>query len=121
MPTILIEIAMRGMAVVASQVGGIPELIDEATGWPVRAVEDVDAYVAALRAALAGPVLRIARARPVDPEWLLAFVRTLEERNDQGDDATRRMLHRLVPEYAEPPRDRGPLPDAGGAAGLQRV
>ena len=63
MPTILIEIAMRGMAVVASQVGGIPELIDEATGWPVRAVEDVDAYVAALRAALAGPVLRIARAR----------------------------------------------------------
>jgi FlaA1/EpsC-like NDP-sugar epimerase len=58
------------------------------------------------------PKLRIARARPVDPEWLLAFVRTLEERSDQGDDATRRMLHRLVPEYTEPPHDQVLSPNA---------
>jgi FlaA1/EpsC-like NDP-sugar epimerase len=54
------------------------------------------------------PKLRIARARSVEPEWLLAFVAGLRERADAGDDATRRMLKRLVPEYAEPPAAAAP-------------
>ncbi|HUN90527.1 MAG TPA: nucleoside-diphosphate sugar epimerase/dehydratase [Burkholderiaceae bacterium] len=49
------------------------------------------------------PKLRIARARPVEPEWLLAFIGGLRDRPDPGDDATRRMLKRIVPEYEEPP------------------
>ncbi|SMD09055.1 glycosyltransferase family 4 protein [Novosphingobium sp. B1] len=62
MPTILIEIAVRGMSVVASAVGGVPELIDESTGYPVTDAESVDAYVSAIRTALADPTERIARA-----------------------------------------------------------
>lgn len=60
LPTILIELAALGMPIAASAVGGVPELIDEETGWPVRAPEDVKAYVTALRAMLgdAGARLR---------------------------------------------------------------
>lgn len=62
MPTILIEIAVRGMAVVASQVGGVPELIDHDTGYPVEDTGNVDAYVQAIRQALDNPGERIERA-----------------------------------------------------------
>ncbi|WP_196491513.1 glycosyltransferase family 4 protein [Burkholderia diffusa] len=63
MPTLLIELAQRGVCVVASAVGGVPELIDELTGWPVTDVRSVDAYVSAIRAALANPQERVKRAR----------------------------------------------------------
>jgi glycosyltransferase involved in cell wall biosynthesis len=62
MPTILIEVSIRGMAVVASQVGGVPELIDEETGFPVFDVDDVDAYVAAVQRCLDSPEERVSRA-----------------------------------------------------------
>lgn len=55
LPTILIEIAAAGVPVVASAVGGVPELIDEGTGWPVPGDAEADAYVAALRDMLARP------------------------------------------------------------------
>lgn len=45
--------------------------------------------------------LRIARARAVDPQALLAFVRGLLDCDDPGDPATREMLARLVPEYTQ--------------------
>lgn len=63
MPTILIEIAVRGMAVVASEVGGVPELIDRTSGYPVKDAADVKAYVAAIREALDNPGERVERAR----------------------------------------------------------
>lgn len=62
MPTILIEVAIRGMSVVASQVGGVPELIDATTGYPVEDAANVKAYVAAIRCALDNPEERVARA-----------------------------------------------------------
>ena len=62
MPTILIELAMRGVAVVASMVGGIPELLDHTTGYPVHDVSDVGAYVSAIAEALRNPAERVARA-----------------------------------------------------------
>jgi glycosyltransferase involved in cell wall biosynthesis len=62
MPTILIEVAIRGMAIVASQVGGVPELVDEKTGFPVFKIDDVDDYVAAIQACIDDPERRIARA-----------------------------------------------------------
>jgi glycosyltransferase involved in cell wall biosynthesis len=61
LPTILIEIAALGVPVTASAVGGVPELIDEDTGWPVRAPEDPKAYVAALREMLGDADLRASK------------------------------------------------------------
>jgi glycosyltransferase involved in cell wall biosynthesis len=63
MPTLIIELAIRGTPLVASAVGGVPELITPATGYPVASFSGPDAYVAALRDALANPQERIARAR----------------------------------------------------------
>ena len=55
LPTLLIELGARSMPIVASAVGGVPELITEETGWPVYDVENVQAYVDALRAAIRNP------------------------------------------------------------------
>lgn len=63
MPTILIELAIRGVSLVASQVGGVPELADEETSFPVKEVDDPDAYVRAIRFALEHPLLREERSR----------------------------------------------------------
>jgi glycosyltransferase involved in cell wall biosynthesis/predicted O-methyltransferase YrrM len=62
MPTTLIELATRGVAIVASAVGGVPELIQESTGWPIPAEADAAAYVAALREALEAPAEAMRRA-----------------------------------------------------------
>lgn len=62
MPTTLIELAIRGVAIVASSVGAVPELVDGSTGWPVYQAGDVEDYVATIRAALADPDARVARA-----------------------------------------------------------
>ncbi|WP_296714958.1 glycosyltransferase family 4 protein [Rhodoblastus sp.] len=61
LPTILIECAALGVPITASAVGGVPELIDEETGWPVREPEDPSAYVAALRDMLSDAGARIAK------------------------------------------------------------
>jgi glycosyltransferase involved in cell wall biosynthesis len=63
MPTILIEIAQMGMPVVASAVGGIPELVDETTGWPVPPGAGVRDYVAVLREMLGDPAARQEKGR----------------------------------------------------------
>jgi glycosyltransferase involved in cell wall biosynthesis/Flp pilus assembly protein TadD len=63
MPTAIIELARFGMPVVASAVGGIPELIDDSTGWPVPGNADASAYVGAIKSLLAQPQERIARSR----------------------------------------------------------
>lgn len=62
LPTILIEMGSRGMPVVASAVGGVPELIDETTGWPVADTGSVEDYVATLREMLGDPTSRESRS-----------------------------------------------------------
>ena len=54
-PTILIELAAHGLPIVASAVGGVPELIDETTGWPLAAEATAADYAAAITAMLADP------------------------------------------------------------------
>jgi glycosyltransferase involved in cell wall biosynthesis len=54
-PTILIDVGARGVATVASAVGGVPELVNDDTGYPVANALDPDAYVAAIRAMVADP------------------------------------------------------------------
>ena len=58
----LIELARLGVPVVASAVGGVPELVTEQTGWPVPADAPAEAYVAALRDMLSRPEERVTRA-----------------------------------------------------------
>ena len=63
MPLILIELALKGVPIVASAVGGVPELITNETGWPVYRFEDIDEYVGSLEQAIANPAMRIQRAK----------------------------------------------------------
>lgn len=55
MPTTIIELATRGVGVVASAVGGVPELITPETGWPVAEGATADIYAHVIRQALADP------------------------------------------------------------------
>lgn len=62
MPTILIEIGQMGVPMVATAAGGIPELVDEETGWPVPVGSSATAYVEALKSMLGDPDERRRRA-----------------------------------------------------------
>ena len=55
LPLTLAEIASSGIPMVASAVGGIPELVTPESGWLIQAVEDPQAYIDALRAIHADP------------------------------------------------------------------
>jgi glycosyltransferase involved in cell wall biosynthesis len=61
-PTILIDAGVRGIAVVASAVGGVVDLIDEETGYPVVDFGDAGAYVKTIEAMTADPVTVTRRA-----------------------------------------------------------
>jgi len=50
-PNVLLEAAAKSMRIIASNVGGIAELINDQTGWLIDDISDADAYVAAIRAA----------------------------------------------------------------------
>lgn len=63
LPTILIELGARGVPIVASAVGGVPELIDQTTGWPVDEAAEVADYAAALRAMIGDRDERVRRGR----------------------------------------------------------
>ena len=52
LPTILIEVASLGIPIVASGVGGVPELVVPGCGWNVSPVDEATRYVEALRQAL---------------------------------------------------------------------
>lgn len=60
-PSLLLEVAMTGLPIVATVVGGTGEIVSAADGWPVEDAADPAAYVAAIRAILADPAA--ARAR----------------------------------------------------------
>lgn len=48
-PNVLLEAAAADLPIVSSDVGGISELVDNATGWLIADLEDPAPYVAALR------------------------------------------------------------------------
>jgi glycosyltransferase involved in cell wall biosynthesis len=48
-PSILLEVAMTGVPIVGSLVGGTGEVLSEADGWPVAEVDNAEAYVNAIR------------------------------------------------------------------------
>jgi len=55
LPNTLLEAMGNGLPVMAAAVGGVPELVDERTGWRIDAIDDVEAYRSALRSILADP------------------------------------------------------------------
>jgi len=55
MPRVLVSAGAGGIPIVASDIGGIGELIDSSTGWPVRDSTNVLSYVNALREVRADP------------------------------------------------------------------
>ncbi len=63
MPTTIIELGAMGMPIIASAVGGVPELLDAGTGWLVDPFDDVDGFVASLREMARNPAERSARGR----------------------------------------------------------
>jgi glycosyltransferase involved in cell wall biosynthesis len=63
LPVVLMEAAALGIPLVATRVGGIPELVDEACGWPAPP-DDPQALAGAMTACLDGqPSERTARTR----------------------------------------------------------
>lgn len=62
-PTILIELAARSVPIVASRVGGVGELIDKTTGWPIDPDADVADYVAAITELASSPELALKKAK----------------------------------------------------------
>lgn len=60
-PSQLLEVAMTGIPLVGSLVGGTGEVLAPEDGWPVADLDDPTAYVAALREVLADP--KASRAR----------------------------------------------------------
>ncbi len=62
LPNVLLEAGAAGLPIVAPDIGGIGDLVDETTGWLVARDAGVEAYVAALRDALARPEEARARA-----------------------------------------------------------
>jgi glycosyltransferase involved in cell wall biosynthesis len=62
MPNVLLEAGAAGLPVVATLVGGVGELIDESTGWPVAHGAGAVAYRERIASLLADPAEAIARA-----------------------------------------------------------
>jgi len=63
LPNVLIEACMSGLPVVASDVGGVSELIDDETGYLVRDAHAAEAYVMALQAVISDPAAAAVRVR----------------------------------------------------------
>lgn len=61
-PTILLDIGEMLIPIIATNVGGVGELIDDVTGWPVPSEADAPEYVEVLTRAFTNPDLATARA-----------------------------------------------------------
>ncbi|MEL6957343.1 MAG: glycosyltransferase [Pseudomonadota bacterium] len=61
-PSILLEVAMTGLPIVGSLVGGTGEVLRDGLSWPVDPFDDVGAYVASLQAVLEEPDAARAKA-----------------------------------------------------------
>jgi glycosyltransferase involved in cell wall biosynthesis/SAM-dependent methyltransferase len=63
MPNVLLEIGVLGIPVIAPDVGGVPELVHEGTGYLVRGARNIEGYLEALDAIRHDPDAALERAR----------------------------------------------------------
>lgn len=75
-PTILLDIGITGMPIVAPNVGGIPELIDAETGWLIDDYADISAFTAALQQIVQDPELSETKGAKLRERILTEFNRT---------------------------------------------
>ena len=54
-PSLLLEVGMTGVPIVGTLIGGTGEVLGDDDGWPVREIEDPEAYAKAIRDVLADP------------------------------------------------------------------
>lgn len=76
-PQLLLEVAMTGIPIVASVVGGVGELIPEDEAWPIHDLDEPAAYAGAIREILADPEAARKRA-------LRLRERLVEERSEKA-------------------------------------
>ena len=69
-PSQLLEVAMTGIPIVGTLVGGTGEILSEADAWPVGETAPAEAYVDAIRAVLADPADSRRRARALRDRML---------------------------------------------------
>jgi glycosyltransferase involved in cell wall biosynthesis len=69
-PSQLLEVAMTGIPIVGTLVGGTREVLSEADAWPVDESAEAEAYVDAIRAVLADPAESRRRARALRDRML---------------------------------------------------
>jgi len=55
LPNTLLEAMGNGLPVIAAAVGGVPEVVNDHTGWPIETIDDPEAYRRVLRAVIAEP------------------------------------------------------------------
>jgi glycosyltransferase involved in cell wall biosynthesis len=83
-PSQLLEVAMTGIPIVGTLVGGTGEILSEADAWPVGETAPAEAYVDAIRAVLADPADSRRRARALRDRML--GERTQEAFADEAAD-----------------------------------
>ena len=69
-PSQLLEVAMTGIPIVGTLVGGTGEILSEADAWPVGETAPAEGYVDAIRAVLADPADSRRRARALRDRML---------------------------------------------------
>ena len=61
LPNVLLEAGAAGLPIVATDVGGVADLVDESTGWLIAHGADAEAYAVAIRALIADPAATLAK------------------------------------------------------------
>lgn len=84
LPNVLLEAGAAGLPIIAPDIGGIAELIDEECGYLVAACDDVVGYVSLLSELLAAPEIAAAKAKQLHEKIdnrhsFAAFTRRLRE------------------------------------------
>jgi glycosyltransferase involved in cell wall biosynthesis len=69
-PSQLLEVAMTGIPIVGTLVGGTREVLSEADAWPVGETAEAGSYVDAIRAVLADPAEARRRAQALRDRML---------------------------------------------------